>query len=40
MEIRRIKHAVYDLNYHIIWIPEYRKQILTGEISGYIKKGI
>ena len=38
MEIRRTKHAVYDLKSHTVWIPEYRKQILTGEISGYIKE--
>ena len=22
-------HAVYNINYHIVWIPKYRKHILT-----------
>jgi len=35
--IRRTKHAVYDLKYHLVWIPKYRKHILDKEISDYIK---
>ena len=38
MGIRRIKHAVYDLKYHLVWIPKYRKQILSGEVSEYLKE--
>ena len=37
MGIRRAKHAVYDLKYHLVWIPKYRKRILDKEISDYIK---
>ena len=37
MGIRRGKHAVYDLKYHMVWIPKYRKQILNKEVSEYIK---
>jgi len=37
MGIRRTKHAVYDLKYHIVWIPKYRKDILDKEISDYLK---
>ena len=37
MGMRRTKHAVYDLKYHLVWIPKYRKPILDKEISGYIK---
>ena len=36
--IRRTKHAVYDLKYHLVWIPKYRKHILSGEVSGYLKE--
>jgi len=36
--IRRTKHAVYDLKYHLVWIPKYRKQIFTKEISDYLKE--
>ena len=38
MGIRRTKHAVYDLKYHLVWIPKYRKQILSGEVSKYLKE--
>ncbi len=37
MGIRRTKHAVYDLKYHIVWIPKYRKDILGKEVSDYLK---
>ncbi len=38
MGIRRTKHAVYDLKYHLGWIPKYRKHILSGEVSEYLKE--
>ena len=38
MGIRRTKHAVYDLKYHLVWIPKYRKHILGGEVSEYLKE--
>ena len=37
MSIRRTKHAVYDIKYHIVWIPKYRKEILSKEVSDYLK---
>ncbi len=37
MGIRRAKHAVYDLKYHLVWIPKYRKHILDKEVSDYLK---
>jgi len=37
MGIRRTKHAVYDLKYHVVWVPKYRKDILDKEISDYLK---
>tara|TARA_B100001971_G_scaffold178595_1_gene173569 strand:+ start:96 stop:527 length:432 start_codon:yes stop_codon:yes gene_type:complete len=36
--IRRTQHSVYELKYHLVWIPKYRKAILSGEIAGYIKE--
>ena len=38
MGIRRTRHAVYDLKYHLVWIPKYRKHILSGGISKYLKE--
>ena len=36
--IRRTHHAVYDLKYHLVWIPKYRKSIFTKEISKFTKE--
>jgi len=38
MGIRRAKHTVFDLKYHLVWIPKYRKNILNGDIAGYLKE--
>ena len=37
MGVRRTKHAVYDLKYHLVWIPKYRKHILDKEVLEYLK---
>jgi len=29
--------AVYNINYHIVWCPKYRKKILTGEIKEFLE---
>jgi putative transposase len=36
--IRRTKHAVFDIKYHLVWIPKYRKHILVGEVAQYTKE--
>ena len=38
MELRRSSHAVYDLKYHLVWIPKYRAHILTSEVTEYLKE--
>ena len=38
MGVRRTKHAVYDLKYHLVWIPKYRKHVLGEEVSDYLKE--
>jgi putative transposase len=38
MGIRRTKHAVYDIKYHLVWIPKYRKHVLVGEVARYVKE--
>ena len=38
MGIRRTKHAVYDLKYHLVWIPKYRKHVLSNEVSKHLKE--
>ncbi len=32
------KTSVYNLAYHIIWCPKYRKKVLVGEIEEELKK--
>jgi len=32
-KIQKTRHATYLINYHIVWIPKYRRKILTGEIA-------
>ena len=38
MAIRRAKHAVYDVKYHFVWIPKYRKQILTKQLKKRVEE--
>ena len=38
MGIRRTQHAVYDLKYHLVWIPKYRKKILDEEATEYLQE--
>lgn len=33
MDIRKTRYSIYNLNYHIVWIPKYRKPVLTGRIK-------
>ena len=35
--IKRTSHAVYDLKYHMVWVPKYRKMILRGELAKKLK---
>ena len=38
MGIRATRHAVYDIKYHFVWIPKYRKGILKKEVEKRIKE--
>ena len=31
-------HCRYNLNYHIVWIPKYRRSFLSGEIAARLKE--
>ena len=37
MGIRRTKHAVYELKYHLVWVPKFRAHILGKEVGQYVK---
>jgi len=30
--------AVYNVNYHLIWCPKYRRKVLTGEVETRLKE--
>lgn len=32
--VKGAKHAVYDTKYHLVWIPEYRKNIFNRVPAG------
>ena len=38
MEIRLSAHGSYHHEFHIVWIPKYRKKILKGELKSFIEK--
>jgi len=40
MEIRLSAHGAYHHEYHVVWIPKYRKRILKGEVKGFVEKHI
>jgi putative transposase len=33
MQSKQSKGARYNLNYHLVWCPKYRREVLTGLIS-------
>ena len=36
--MKRTSHAVYDLKYHFVWIPKYRKRILNEDIAKRVEE--
>jgi putative transposase len=38
MEPRLSGHGVYRTEYHIVWIPKYRRRILNPGVRGYLIK--
>ena len=37
IEVEHGKSCVYNINYHIVWCPKYRKKILTGKIKEFLE---
>jgi len=38
VEIRLSGHSAYRTEYHIVWIPKYRRRILNPGVQGYLRK--
>jgi putative transposase len=36
--IKTTKHAVYDLKYHFVWAPKYRKHLLSGDVVPFLRQ--
>jgi putative transposase len=36
--VRSSFHCKHNINYHIIWIPKFRKKILTGKVADVLKQ--
>lgn len=32
-EVKRNPYCVYQINYHFVWIPHYRKKVLVGAVA-------
>lgn len=30
----KTRHSVYQINYHFVWCPKYRRSVLTGNVSN------
>jgi putative transposase len=37
MAIKRTSHAVYDVRYHLVWAPKYRKWVLRGDLREFVE---
>ena len=37
-KVKATPHAVYNINYHLVWIPKYRKSVLRGEMKERLKE--
>ncbi|MBX0297203.1 IS200/IS605 family transposase [Haloarcula nitratireducens] len=35
--MKTTRHATYNLNYHIVWVPKYRQPALEGEVASRMR---
>ena len=38
MEYERTSHAVYELKYHLVWVPKYRRMVLREPVARQLKR--
>ena len=36
MEYRKLTHSTYYCNYHVVFIPKYRRKVLYGNIKQHL----
>lgn len=39
-KVRKTRHAVYNINYHLVWIPKTRMKILNKPFKGVVENTI
>ena len=37
---RKLSHAIWHCQYHIVWVPKYRFRILTGQVGSEVNRCI
>ena len=37
MRLKTTRHATYNLNYHIVWIPKYHQSVLVGDVATCVR---
>ncbi|MBS3136312.1 transposase [Candidatus Woesearchaeota archaeon] len=40
MRTKKTRHAVYNINYHLVWCPKYRKPVSFGELKTLVENTI
>jgi len=40
MEIKLSAHGAYRHQYHVVWIPKYRRRVLKSGVKTYVERGI
>ena len=38
MKFRKSAHAIYKTEYHLVWIPRYRREVSAQGVKQYIEK--
>lgn len=38
MKTNSTKHSRYNINYHLVWCPKYRHQVLQGSKAAYLEQ--
>jgi putative transposase len=37
MWMKTTRHATYNFNYHIVWLPKYRQSVLVNEVADRVR---
>src|SRR5947199_8728440 len=38
LQVSRTRYTHYTIAYHLVWIPKYRRRVLTGEVQKETKR--